>query len=66
MSMGHINGAFRPMRNTTIGRYVRYDFTCLVIIFIGKWIKNKRKAAPVDRVMSKRQKLFQIQFLQVL
>jgi len=59
MSMGHINGAFRPMRNTAIGRYVRYDF-------IGKWIKNRRKAAPVDRVVSTRQKLCQIQFLQVL
>jgi hypothetical protein len=39
MSIGHIDGAFRPMSNTVIGRYVRYDFTCLVIIFIGKWIK---------------------------
>jgi len=57
MSIGHINGAFRPICNTAIGRYVRYDFTCLVIIFIGKWIKNRRKAAPVDRVVSKRQKL---------
>jgi len=45
------------MSNPWIGRYVRYDFTCLVIIFIGKWIKNRRKAAPVNRVVSKRQKL---------
>jgi len=42
MSIGHIDGAFRPMNNTAIGRYVRYDFACLVIIFIGKWIKIER------------------------
>jgi len=57
MSIGHINGAFRPISNAWIGQYIRYDFTCLVIIFIGKWIKNRRKVAPVDREVSKRQKL---------